>query len=75
MLVGQTNLNFIYIFKNHFKFERIAVHATIIMIMALRNDIIGITFGTIFFQLMNDKNIDSQSESPNFKKLEQDIII
>ncbi len=27
------------------------------------NDIVGITLRKIFFQPMNDKNIDSQSES------------
>lgn len=39
------------------------IHITAITIMTLRYDVIGITVGTIFFQLINDKNIDSHSES------------
>jgi len=39
------------------------VHTTTITLTAQRNNIIGNTFRMTFFQLMNDKNIDSQSES------------
>ncbi len=38
------------------------VHTTAITRKAPRNNIIGITFRTIFFfQMMNDTNIDTQS--------------
>ncbi len=43
--------------------KNIRVHTSAIAIKAQRNDIVGITFRTIFFQLMNDTNIDTQSES------------
>lgn len=38
------------------------VHNTTIMITTQWNDIVGVTFRTFFFQLMNNKIIDSQSE-------------
>ncbi len=38
-------------------------HTTAITIKAQRNNIVGITFRTIFFQLMKDTNIDTQNPS------------
>ncbi len=47
------------------KNSRLQTTATI---KAQRNNIFGIIFRTIFFlQVMNDKNIDTQSESWEFK--------